>query len=177
MLLRKTQCQNVFLTTSVYRKNRSKNNEILQNVRIEKNAQIVFTKIDRFMSKKFIQRFSRIIEKHAEKLIEIELIKISDHDSTVIVDVSVKFCIIITILQKIDFLSQKWWFHAIRSTSIKRNKFEIKTISVDFVIQNLKQNDAMNANNFLKFDIDSQNTKINIDNWKIQKNILCYKNR
>ena len=60
---------------------------------------------------------------------------------------------------------------------MKRNKFEIITISVDFVIPILKQSNAINANNFIKFDIDLQNPKANIDNWKIQKNILCYKNR
>ena len=37
MLLKRTQRQNVFRSTSIYRKNRSKNNKILQNVRIEKN--------------------------------------------------------------------------------------------------------------------------------------------
>ena len=52
------------------------------------------------MSKNFIQKFSRIIEKHVEKFIEIELIEISNHDSIVIVDVSIEFRIIITILQK-----------------------------------------------------------------------------
>ena len=59
------------------------------------------------MLKNFIQKFSRINEKHVEKLIEIELIEISDRDSTVIVDVSIEFRIIITILQKIDFFAQK----------------------------------------------------------------------
>ena len=36
MCLKKTQRQNVSLTISIYRKNCSKNNKILQNVRIEK---------------------------------------------------------------------------------------------------------------------------------------------
>ena len=107
MLLKRTQCQSVFLSTSVYRKNRSKDNKILQNVRIEESVQTVFAKTDRLMSKNFIQKFSRISEKHVEKLIEIELIKISDRDSIVIVDVSIEFRIIITILQKINFLAQK----------------------------------------------------------------------
>ena len=57
------------------------------------------------MFKNFIQKFSRIIEKHVEKLIEIELMKISNHDSTIIVDVSIEFRIIITILQKTDFFA------------------------------------------------------------------------
>ena len=47
---------------------------------------------------------------------------------------------------------------------MKRNKFEIISIFVDSATQNLKQNDAMNANDFMKFDIDSQNAKTNIDN-------------
>ena len=98
---------NVFLTTSVYRKNRSKDNKILQNVRIEKNAQTVLAKTNRLMSKNFIQKFSRINKKHVEKLIEIELIKISDRDSILIVDVSIELCIIITILQKNNFFAQK----------------------------------------------------------------------
>ena len=59
------------------------------------------------MSKNFIQKFARISEKHVEKLTEIELIKISDRDSTVIADVSIEFRIIITILQKIDSFAQK----------------------------------------------------------------------
>ena len=67
-------------------------------------------------------------------------------------------------MQKTDFFAQKQWFHAIRSTLIKRNKFEITRISIDFVIQNLNQNDAINANDFMKFDIDSQNAKTNFDN-------------
>ena len=96
--VKKTQCQNVSLSTSVYRKNRSKNNKILQNVRIEKNAQTVFAKTDRFMSKNFIQKFSRMNKKYVEKLIEIELIEILNRDSIVIVDVLIEFCIIITIL-------------------------------------------------------------------------------
>ena len=107
MLLKKTQCQDVFLSTSVYRKNRSKDNKILQNVRIEKSVQTVFAKTDRFMSKNFIQKFSRISEKHVEKLTEIELIEISNRDLTVVVDASIEFRIIITILQEIDFLAQK----------------------------------------------------------------------
>ena len=119
------------------------------------------------MSKNFIQKFSRINEKYVEKLTEIELIEISDRDSTVIVDVSIEFRIIITILQKIDFFAQKRWSYAARSTSIKRNKFEVISISVDFVIQDLKQNNAMNANDFMKFDIDLQNAKTDTDNWKI----------
>ena len=41
----------------------------------------------------------------------------------------------------------------------------------------MKQNDAMNANNSMKFDIDLQNAKTDIDNWKIPKDIFCYKNR
>ena len=64
ILLKRTQCQNIFLSTSVYRKNRSKDNKILQNVRIEKSVQTVFAKTDRLMSKNFIQKFSRINEKH-----------------------------------------------------------------------------------------------------------------
>ena len=56
------------------------------------------------MSKNFIQKFSRIIEKHIEKLIEIELIEISNYDSTVIVHVLIEFRIIIMISQKIEFL-------------------------------------------------------------------------
>ena len=59
------------------------------------------------MSKNFIQKFSRINEKYVQKLTEIELIKISNRDSTVIVDVLIEFRIIITILQKIDFFAQK----------------------------------------------------------------------
>ena len=98
MLLKKAQCQNGSLTTSIYRKNRSKDNKILQNVRIEKNVQTIFTKTNRFMSENFIQKFARIIEKYVEKLIEIELIEILNHDSTIIVDTSIEFCIIITIL-------------------------------------------------------------------------------
>ena len=137
-VVKKTQCQNVSLTTSVYRKNRSKDNKKLQNVHIEKNVQTVFAKTDRIMSKNFIQKFSRINEKHVEKLIEIELIKISNRDSIVIVDVSIELRIIITILQKIDFFAQKRWFHAVRSASMKRNEFEIISISVDSAIQNLK---------------------------------------
>ena len=50
MLLKKAQYQNGFLTTSVYRKNDSKDNKILQNVRIEKNIQSIFTKTNRLMS-------------------------------------------------------------------------------------------------------------------------------
>ena len=107
MLLKRTQCQNVSLTTSIYRKNRSKNNKILSNVRIEKSAQTVLAKTDRFMSENFIQKFSRINEKHVEKLTEIELIEISDRDLTVVVDVSIEFRIIITILQKTDSFAQK----------------------------------------------------------------------
>ena len=104
------------------------------------------------------------------------MIKISNHDSTVIVDALIEFRII-TILQKTDFFVQKQWFHVVCSTLMKRNKFEITTILVDSVIQNLKQNDAINANNFMKFNIDSQNVKTNTDNWNVQKIILCYKNR
>ena len=59
------------------------------------------------MSKNFIQKFSRIIEKHVEKLIKIELIEISNYNSTVTVGVSIEFRIIITILQKTDFFTQK----------------------------------------------------------------------
>ena len=59
------------------------------------------------MSKNFIQKFSRIIEKHVNKLIEIELIKISNCDSTVTVDVSIEFRIIIKILQEINLFTQK----------------------------------------------------------------------
>ena len=129
------------------------------------------------MLKNFIQKLSRMNKKHVENLIEIELIKISNRDSTIIVDVSIELRIIITILQKIDFFVQKRWFHAAHSTSMKRNEFEITSISIDFIIQNLKQNDAINANDFMKFDIDSQNAKTNTDNWKVQKNILCYKNK
>ena len=161
----------------IYRKNCSKDNKILLNVRIEESAQIVFAKTDRLMSENFIQKFSRISEKHVEKLIEIELIEISNRDSTVIADASIKFRIIITILQKTDFFAQKRWFHAARSASMKRNEFEIISISIDSAIQNLKQNDAMNTNDFMKFDIDSQNAKTDTDNWKIQENILCYKNK
>ena len=98
MLLKKAQRQSVSLTTLVYQKNRSKNNKMLQNVRIKKIVQTVFAKTDRFMLKNFIQKFSRIIEKHVEKLTKIELIKISNYDSTVAIDVSIEFCIIITIL-------------------------------------------------------------------------------
>ena len=36
ILLKRTQCQNVFLKSSVYRKNSSKDNKVLQNVSIEK---------------------------------------------------------------------------------------------------------------------------------------------
>ena len=97
----------MFFFTSIYRKNRSKNNKILQNVRIEKNVQTVFTKTDRLMSKNFIQKLLRIIEKHVEKLIKIELIEIPNHDLTGVVDISIEFRIIITILQKIDFFAQK----------------------------------------------------------------------
>ena len=43
------------------------------------------------MSKNLIQKISRIIKKQLEKLTEIELIKILNHDSTVIVDVSIEF--------------------------------------------------------------------------------------
>ena len=63
MLLKRTQCQNVSLTTSIYRKNRSKDNKKIQNVRIEKNDQTVFAKTDRFMSKNLIQKLSRISER------------------------------------------------------------------------------------------------------------------
>ena len=56
------------------------------------------------MSKNFIQKLSRVFKKHVKKLIKIELIKISNLDSIVIIDISIKFYIIITILQKIDFL-------------------------------------------------------------------------
>ena len=119
------------------------------------------------MLKNFIQKFSRINKKHIEKLIEIELIEILNRDLTVVVNASIEFCIIIMILQKIDFFAQKRWSHVVRLTSIKRNKFEIISISIDFVIQNLKQNDAIHANNFMKFDIDSQNAKTNTDNEKI----------
>ena len=135
-IVKKTQCQNAFLTTSIYRKNRSKNNKILQNIRIENNVLTVFAKIDRFMSKKFIQKFSRISEKHVEKLIEIELIEISNRDSTAVIDVLIELCIIITILQKIWFFAQKRWFYAVRSTSMKRNEFQITSILVNSVIQN-----------------------------------------
>ena len=83
MLLKK-QCQNVFLTTSIYRKNRSKENKILQNVRIDKSVQTVFAKTNRFMSENSIQKFSQISEKHVEKLTEIELIEILDRDSIVV---------------------------------------------------------------------------------------------
>ena len=107
ILLKKAQRQNVFLTILIYRKNRSKDNKMLQNVRIEKGVQTVFAETNRFMSKNFIQNFSRIIEKHVEKLIEIELIKILNYNSTVIVDASIEFRIIITILQKIVFFSAK----------------------------------------------------------------------
>ena len=37
ILLKKVQRENVLLTTLIYRKNRLKNNKILQNVRIEKS--------------------------------------------------------------------------------------------------------------------------------------------
>ena len=47
---------------------------------------------------------------------------------------------------------------------MKRNEFEIISISIDSAIQNLKQNDAMNANDFMKFDIDLQNAKTDTDN-------------
>ena len=67
-------------------------------------------------------------------MIEIELIEISDHDSTVVVDVLIQFHIIITILQKTDFFAQKRWFHAVCSKLIKRNEFEITTISIDSAI-------------------------------------------
>ena len=59
------------------------------------------------MLKNFIQNFSRIIEKHVDKLIEIELIEILNHDLIIVIDVSIKFCNIVTILQKIDFFAQK----------------------------------------------------------------------
>ena len=59
------------------------------------------------MSKNFIQKFSRINEKYVKKLIEIELIEISNRDSIVIVDISIELRIIITILQKIEFFAQK----------------------------------------------------------------------
>ena len=107
ILLKRVQRQSVFLTTSVYRKIRSKDNKILQNVRIEKSVPTVFTKTDRFMLKNFIKKFSPIIEKHAKKLSEIESIEISDHDSIVIVHVSIEFGFIITILKKNSFFSQK----------------------------------------------------------------------
>ena len=45
----------------------------------------------------------------------------------------------------------------------EQNEFEITTISIDSAIQNLKQSDAINANDFIKFDIDSQNAKTDID--------------
>ena len=45
MLLKRTQCQSVSLTISVYRKNRSKDNKILQNVRIKKSVQTIFAKV------------------------------------------------------------------------------------------------------------------------------------
>ena len=129
------------------------------------------------MSENFIQKLSRINKKHIEKLIEIELIEISDRDSIVTVDASIEFRIIITNLQKINIFAQQRWFYAVHSTSMKRNNFEIISISIDFAIQNLKQNNAMNANDFIKFDIDLQNAKTDTDNWKIRKNILCYKNK
>ena len=119
------------------------------------------------MSKNSTQKFSRIIEKHVEKLTEIKLIKILDHNSTVIVDFSIEFCIIVTIFQKIDFFAQKRWFYAVYSTLMKWNEFEITTLSIDSAIQKQKQNDAMNANKFMKFDIDLQNVKTNINNWKV----------
>ena len=52
------------------------------------------------MLKNFIQKFSRIIKKHVEieELTKIELIEILNDDFTVIVNVSIEFCIIITIL-------------------------------------------------------------------------------
>ena len=59
------------------------------------------------MLKHLIQKFWRIIEKYVEKLTEIELIKISDHYSTLIADASIQFRIIITILQKIQFFCAK----------------------------------------------------------------------
>ena len=43
-------------------------------------------------------------------------------------------------------------------------KFERITILVNFAIQNLEQNNAINENNFTKFDIDLQNAKTNINN-------------
>ena len=110
-------------------------------------------------------------------MIEIQLIKSSDHDSTVIVDISIELRIIITILQKIDFLAQKRWFHATRLTWMKRNEFKVTKISIDSTIQNLKQSDAINTNDSMKLDIDLQNAKTNTNNWKIQENIFCYKNR
>ena len=60
---------------------------------------------------------------------------------------------------------------------MKRDEFEITSISVDFIIQNLKKSHAINANDFIKLDIDLQNAKTNTDNWKIQENILRYKNK
>ena len=105
------------------------------------------------------------------------MIKISNQNSTIVDNVLIEFRIIITILQKIDFFAQKWWFYVARSTLMKRNKFEITTISVGSGIQNSKQSNAMNANDFIKFSVDSQNAKTNTNNWKIQKKILCHKNR
>ena len=69
-MLKRAQRQNVFLTISIYRKNRSKDNKILQNVLIEKVVQTVFTQIDRFMSKRFIQKFSQVIANYAEKTLK-----------------------------------------------------------------------------------------------------------
>ena len=51
----------------------------------------MFTKINQFMSKNFIQKFSQIIEKHVEKLIEIELTKVSNYDSTIIINLLIAF--------------------------------------------------------------------------------------
>ena len=85
------------------------------------------------MSENFIQKYLRFIEKHVEKLIKIELIKTSNHNLIVVINISIEFRIIITILQKIIFFAQKRGFYVVRSTLIKRKKFEITIISADSV--------------------------------------------